>query len=265
MHLVDTSDKLDIALGGAVAANQVQFTATWSDITSTGFTAGHSDGQTNGATVVDLVAVPGSSTYRVVRELSIYNKDTANVTVTVRFDNGTTQRELVVALLVPGNSLLWTSENGWQLGNTNAATDATPGELRVATDAEMDAGTSVLVAVTPGKMHLHPAVAKVWCDCAGSGSSINTSYNVTALSDQATGRCGINFTRGFANRNFAAIMSQEYGQTTYAVTAAEDGNIRSTSISPGHVELESYDHTATTMAYDDPASYYFVAFGDMVQ
>src|SRR3972149_4384271 len=103
MNLVDIGDLLEIFLGGTVAANQLQFDADWIDVTASDFTPGHSDGQTNNTTVVTMVASPAASTYRIVKHLNVYNKDTADVTVTIQFDNGGTNRELVVMKLSPGD------------------------------------------------------------------------------------------------------------------------------------------------------------------
>lgn len=50
------------------------------------FTESNNAGALNGTTAVDIVAAPGASTRRLVRNINIYNADTAAVTVTVRYN-----------------------------------------------------------------------------------------------------------------------------------------------------------------------------------
>ena len=55
------------------------------------FTEGANDGALNGTTEVTLVAAPSSGVRRVVRGLSVYNRDTASVTLTVRYKSSSTR------------------------------------------------------------------------------------------------------------------------------------------------------------------------------
>jgi uncharacterized protein YqfA (UPF0365 family) len=53
------------------------------------FTPGNGKAATNGTTEVDLVAAPSSGSFRIVRSVSVHNRDTVSRTVTVRVDDGT--------------------------------------------------------------------------------------------------------------------------------------------------------------------------------
>jgi hypothetical protein len=57
-------------------------------------TPGNSHGALNGTTPVDIVAAPAASTQRLVRSVTFFNRDTAVVTITLRLDDGGTERVL---------------------------------------------------------------------------------------------------------------------------------------------------------------------------
>ena len=119
MIILDTTTrKLQVLLGGAVATNQCPCMASWVDVTSSAYTPGTTVANTNSTTAVDLVAAPASSTYRQIKTLSIYNADTASVTVTVRYnDNGTTYTLLKVTLPTLYH-LVYTDTDGWSVHDT---------------------------------------------------------------------------------------------------------------------------------------------------
>jgi hypothetical protein len=110
-----TTRKIQIVLAAAVAANQLPVVANYVDTTATATTPGSQNAASNSMTAVDVVAAPAASTQRIVQSMSIQNADTANATVTVRYnDNGTT-RDMVKVLLNPGQSLVYTARSGWQV------------------------------------------------------------------------------------------------------------------------------------------------------
>jgi hypothetical protein len=110
-----TTDKLQTALAGAVAANQLQCVSSWRDRTSTTFIAGRTCVNTNGANDVDLVGSPDSSTQRIVDFVGIYNADTANATATVKLDLNGTEFILWKGVLASGERLQYTDNGGWQV------------------------------------------------------------------------------------------------------------------------------------------------------
>lgn len=58
------------------------------------FLEGANDGVFNGVTEVELVAAPAASVRRVVKNINIFNADTAAVVVTVKFKNSGTYRQI---------------------------------------------------------------------------------------------------------------------------------------------------------------------------
>lgn len=70
-------------------------------------TPGNTHGALNGTTPVDIVAAPAASTQRLVRNVTFYNRDTAAVTITLRLDDGGTERWLDTQIVQPGEAWLY--------------------------------------------------------------------------------------------------------------------------------------------------------------
>lgn len=71
--------------------------------------------------------------------------------------------------------------------------------------------------------------AKAWVNWTGSSGAINSSYNVSSMTQIATGRWRINFTNAFANANYTIVGYGDLGtngfcykQGTNTTTAAEE-------------------------------------------
>lgn len=112
--LSETTDKIQVVLGGSVSTNEAQCVASWRDITTTRtYTAGRSVANTNGTTDVDLIASPATSTQRVIDFLSVYNNDTATITVTVKYDANGTDYILWKGTLAAGARLEYEDGKGW--------------------------------------------------------------------------------------------------------------------------------------------------------
>lgn len=70
--LSETTDNLQVVLGGAITTNQLQCFTSWRDRTSTTFVAGRSVINTNNTTDVTLASSPAASTQQVVAILLVY-------------------------------------------------------------------------------------------------------------------------------------------------------------------------------------------------
>lgn len=106
--LDSTTKTIQAVMSGAATTNNPEFTAAWADSTSSSLTEGATDGALNGTSAVTLVASPGSSTQRVIKWITIQNKDTAAVTVTITYNNssGSTTRQIAKVTLAPNDT--WT-------------------------------------------------------------------------------------------------------------------------------------------------------------
>jgi hypothetical protein len=107
---------LQVLLAGTVAANQAQFVAMFVDIATdcTTSSPSNSSGTTNNTTAVSWVGSPAPDQVRDVQYLSLYNADTAGITVTVRLNDGTNTRILQKVTLATGDRLEYT-RNGFTL------------------------------------------------------------------------------------------------------------------------------------------------------
>lgn len=107
MLILNATTKTIVAvMSGAAATTNPDFTAAWADNDGTTFTEGASDGALNGTSQVTVVAAPGASTRRTIKSITIENRDTAAVTVTLSYDNNGTLRRIAVVTLAVGDT--WT-------------------------------------------------------------------------------------------------------------------------------------------------------------
>jgi hypothetical protein len=116
--------RLQVLLGGA---GVIPFLACYVDVTTATATLSAeaaNPGQTNGATPVDLVPVPGAGVVRQVKYVSIRNSTGATVVVTVRYDDNGTSRDFVWNLAA-GSILQYTDGHGWVLFDGSGATSIT--------------------------------------------------------------------------------------------------------------------------------------------
>ena len=118
-----TTKTIKAVMSGAAATSNPEFTAAYADSTSSSLTEGANDGAMNGTTPVTLVAAPAASTRRVIKTITIQNKDTAPVTITVNYDNNGTLRQLAVVTLAVGDT--WTTDGTFS--NTGALKTALTG------------------------------------------------------------------------------------------------------------------------------------------
>lgn len=73
-----------------------------------------------------------------------------------------------------------------------------------ATQAEQETGTNVIAAVTPGRQQYHPSAAKAWANWSSAGA-INTSHNVSSVTDSGAGDFTVNFTVAFSAVNYTVV------------------------------------------------------------
>jgi hypothetical protein len=204
MILDAITKKLEIVLGGAVAANQLPFQCEWVDNTASAATPGTNGGLTNSATPVDLVGVPGGSTQRIVRYINIFNADTSPVTVTVRFNDNATLRTLKTVALAVGDTLTWGVEEGWEVVDSsgNKKNNVNTGNWIKTT--VLSAGTSFVTQ--PGT---HTIFIRLVGGGGGGGGGDFTTPNMGFGAGGAAG--------GYAEKTFAVSPLTAY---TYAIGGA---------------------------------------------
>jgi hypothetical protein len=120
----------------------------------------------------------------------------------------------------------------------------------IATQAQQEAGTSVINVVTPGTQQFHASAAKGWVFAGVTGTAV-VSYNLTSVTDNGTGNITVNWDTDFSTANHAPIASllDSVNTTTFRVNG----------IAAGTVNVLSYNLTGTLT---DPSGYFVADFGD---
>lgn len=158
------SDKIQVTLGGAVAANQLQCYATWKDFTSTTTDEGRNAPQTNNTSDIDLVPTPSTDHGFEVDYISIYNADTSNQTVIVKFDINGVEVILFRGVIGTGEKLEYSDKTGFVVIAVN-------GGIKI---------SQVLGTNNPALNTLNLVVLA--SDVVNNNSTANTIANVTGLS-----------------------------------------------------------------------------------
>lgn len=139
---------MQAVLSGAVATTQPQVTVCASDQSSSGY-AGLAPVRTtlNSTTDVTILSAPAASTFRDVDYLSVYNADTASVTVTIKFDQSGADTIILTVTLATLEQLEFTHGSGWKVLTASGSIKA--GSLSVAGaagDVQYNAGSNTLGA-----------------------------------------------------------------------------------------------------------------------
>jgi len=202
-----------------------------------------------------------ASTERSVRHLSFYNNHASTAcTCTVLETDGTHTVEHVSVVLAVGESLKMDAAGVWTHYDANGGPYVGVGPI--ATQAEMEAGTSTSVVVTPGRQHFHPSACKAWLRC-GVAADLTANYNITSLTDTGTGIVAITIATDFSAANvYCIVPGVEATATTWAVANTREVHIRNATLAAGTVSLDCIDNTATTSLVKDPSSWHCAMFGD---
>lgn len=79
----------------------------------------------------------------------------------------------------------------------------------VASQADQETGTSTVLAVTPGRQQFHPSAAKFWANVNQSGATptLANSFNVSSITDVATGQMRVNINVDFTDAGWSPMVS----------------------------------------------------------
>lgn len=211
------------------------------------------------ATTTNLLT-GAASTERCLRRFSAYNNHASQaVTCTAQVTDGTDTVTLAKVVLAAGESFL--IDAAGYLTHYDANEGAYVGIGPIATQAEMEAGTSITAVVTPGRQQFHPSACKAWLKC-GVAANINASYNITSLTDTGTGIVAITIATDFSSADYACVACVEATATTWAVANTREVHIRNATLAAGTVSLDCVDNTATTSLVKDPTTWHCAMFGD---
>lgn len=181
--LDSTTKSIKAVMSGAAATTNPDFTAAWADNNGTTFVEGASDGALSGTSSATLVAAPASSTRRVIKSITIENKDTAPVTVTISYDNNGTLRVIAKVTLNVGDT--WTTDGTF---DTNGSLKQTLGTVNLAsgvtgTLAVANGGTGVTTSTGTGSVVLStsPSLTTPVLGTPTSGNLSNCTADGTNL------------------------------------------------------------------------------------
>ena len=107
-----------------------------------------------------------------------------------------------------GDSAAGGSASTASKGDHKHAMPVAEGGPAQSTQAALEAETDEDTYTPPDLIKHSPGVAKAWADCTGGGSpSFNDSYNMTSISNPATGQYTLTIATDFSAGNYAALIS----------------------------------------------------------
>ena len=84
---------------------------------------------------------------------------------------------------------------------------------------------------------IQQGLAKAWINKSASGTTINDSFNVSALDDDGTGDFGVHYTSDFSSTNYCWSSGNDDGGTTTAGMLTDSTN---GGYAAGSTEFETY-------------------------
>ena len=214
-------------------------------------------------TIIDSSAISGiaSGDSVNVEHCNLRNNHASQaVTTTVRVIDGTDTVDLMKVILLAGESLVLSEGGVWLHYDSNGGLYPSVGNK--ASQAEAEAGTADDRFLTPLSVNWHPGSTKCWGKAVGAGTSLTVNWNTAGITDTGTGRLGVTIGTDFSSANYSICATIERDQTSLSVANVAQCEVRNASPAAGSFEIESYDHTAITLAAQDPSSYFWSCHGD---
>lgn len=211
----------------------------------------------------------------------------AGIHKVLQFDGALTLVHNATSFILPGGANITTAagDRAWFIsegsGNwrclmyTTAATGAyvtasttsAKGVIEIATQAEMETGTSTSLAVTPGTQAFHPGHPKFWALVTVSASTptvYSGSYNVTSVADDGVGLMTLTIGTDFSSTSWCCVFSVEVAEDSGAPLTFVTHRIVPSSRTATAIQLivTQWDLDGHTSATIDPSSWNIVGFGD---
>lgn len=139
MICLNSTQTLEAVLGAAPAATQPVYSCTYA--TKSTAWPNPSSGSMSGVTTVTLVPAPGTSDLNMVKQITVYNGDTAAVLLTIRLNASGTYIVLWKGYVPVGRTLFYSPESGFQILNQAS------GELAY---TEKNTSTSITATTSAG-------------------------------------------------------------------------------------------------------------------
>jgi hypothetical protein len=220
-----TAISIQVAMTTSAATTNPTFVSTYADNAGSGITEGATDGALNGSTDVTVVPAPSGANRRVIKGITIFNGDTASVTVLIKYDNNATQRTLVKVTLAVGDT--WTTDGVFDangnlkqtMGTVNLASQVT-GTLPIAnggTGATSFASASIATytgtETLTNKTLTNPTITNYTESVVVIGNSGTSQTlaltNGTVQTVTMTGNCTFTMPTATAGKSFILICTQD--------------------------------------------------------
>lgn len=254
MIILDATTKsLEVVLGGAITTNQLVWTSAFVDVGAAAPLV-ETDGLTNSAVAVTMVAAPGSGNTRLVKGLTLYNADTVAATITLRINNNGTLRKLFVATMQAGDNLVYTADGGFELFDSNGiikatlltlplnvASGGTGGSTLTAHGVLLGQGTSAVTATAVGASNtvLHgntgadPTYSAI-VNADITNSTIDLAAKVTGILPSANGGTANGFTKfsgpASSEKTFTLPNASATVLTTNAAVTPAQGGVSAATV-----------------------------------
>ena len=225
-----TTDSIEVVLAGAITTNQLPCYVSWRDRTSTTFIAGKTLINTNSTTPVNISGSPTASTQRLIDELSVYNADTANATVTIRFNANGTTYILFQVVLAPTETLKYQEGEGFFV-------TASTGARKLSINQGANASATGMTTVVLGS------------DVINNNGVANTIADVTGLSASLTANKMYWFKFVIYYTSAATTTGSRWAVNTSAGTAANLSMVSEYSLT-----TTTTTRNALIQAFDSPSA-----------
>lgn len=181
----------------------------------------------------------------------------ANVTIAVTVDSASTTTAGKVELATDAETQAGTDTVRAVTPSSLASLTATAsraGLIELATQSETDNGADATRAICPQTLRLHPGVARAWVAFDGTNTvTIKTSHNVTSITDRGVGQYTVNFATAFGSSNYWMVGSARQINNTddSATVSPQLGDTKTTS---------AYQFTVSEGATQRDSTEVFLAF-----
>ncbi len=139
-----------------------------------------------------------------------------------------------------------------------------PAAAAEVTVATAKTSTNLTNYVTPRRVYYFSGTCKAWI-CASVAANVPTldaNYNVTSLTDTATGNVQVNFTTSTFGTSYGVNCGGRRINTTYTVANTRKVKVRNGGMGTTALNLDCVDDTATTNLAKDPDCWYAGVFSE---
>jgi hypothetical protein len=201
-----------------------------------------------------------------------FGTDRAGRCVWLIFDSSLTLTHNATTLILPGGADIITlagsiglfmSEDGSDNVRCLAFMHSGTPQFGAASQAQMEAGTSVGTTVTPLRQQFHPSAAKFWVKATGNSTTIEVSYNMTSWADTAVGIADGTIATDFSSVDWAGHVNLLGAASNWNTTNTSGCGFTSQAAGTFTVAASQMTEGGTAAANPlDPTAWFVTGLGD---